>query len=89
MQLDGDVDANQQGKEETRTGTSVWERTTVLYVRRKILSTLFTLLGLYREGCATNCRHYADALALHGDRMVWFCLGKPSLARLCVSEVTC
>lgn len=87
MQLNGDVDVNQQGKAETRTGTSVWEHTTALYVLRKILSTLFTLLGLYREGYATNCRHYADVLALHGDRMVWFCLGEPSLARLCVSGV--
>lgn len=87
MQPDGDVGVNQQGKAKIHMGTSVWEHTTALYVRRKILSTLFTLLGLYREGYATNCRRYADALALHGDRMAWFCLGEPSLARLCASGV--
>lgn len=77
MQLDGDVHGNQQGKAETCIDTSVWEHTTALYVHRKILSTLFTLFGLYREGYATNRQRYAKVLALHGDRVVWVCLGEP------------
>lgn len=87
MQLDGDVDVNQQGK--ARRGTSVWEHTTALYVRRKILSTLFTLWGLYREGYATNCRHYAARITWRQDGVVlsWRTLTGKAVCERSVHEI--
>lgn len=89
MQLDGDVDVNQEGKAETRTGMSVWEHTTALYVRRKILSTLFTLLGLYREGYATNCRHYAARITWRQDGVVlsWRTLPGKAVLSLSANDI--